>query len=168
MPKEIKLFTLAKKLNVGMNSFRTSLEKRNVPGADNINPNSRVPVDVALQLIQEHGKGMNKTQIDELITELQGGAPKAEPTAAPAPAPEQPATPAKEEAPQPAPEPSRRQGLKVVGKLAADGSIQKSEPAAPAPKVEAPKAEVKPEPTPQPAPVAPAPKVEEALHPQYL
>ena len=113
MPKEIKLFTLAKKLNVGMNSFRTSLEKRNVPGADNINPNSRVPVDVALQLIQEHGKGMNKTQIDELITELQGGAPKAE-------------------------------------------------PAAPAPKVEAPKAEVKPEPTPQPAPAAPAAKVEEA------
>ena len=162
MPKEIKLFTLAKKLNVGMNSFRTSLEKRNVPGADNINPNSRVPVDVALQLIQEHGKGMNKTQIDELITELQGGVPKAEPTAAPAPAPEQPAAPAKEEAPQPAPEPSRRQGLKVVGKLAADGSIQKSEPAAPAPKVEAPKAEVKPEPTPQPAPAAPAAKVEEA------
>ena len=162
MPKEIKLFTLAKKLNVGMNSFRTSLEKRNVPGADNINPNSRVPVDVALQLIQEHGKGMNKTQIDELITELQGGAPKAEPAAAPAPAAEQPAAPAKEEAPQPAPEPSRRQGLKVVGKLAADGSIQKSEPAAPAPKVEAPKAEVKPEPTPQPAPAAPAPKVEEA------
>ena len=162
MPKEIKLFTLAKKLNVGMNSFRTSLEKRNVPGADNINPNSRVPVDVALQLIQEHGKGMNKTQIDELITELQGGAPKAEPAAAPAPAPEQPAAPAKEEAPQPAPEPSRRQGLKVVGKLAADGSIQKSEPAAPAPKVEAPKAEVKPEPTPQPAPAAPAAKVEEA------
>ena len=162
MPKEIKLFTLAKKLNVGMNSFRTSLEKRNVPGADNINPNSRVPVDVALQLIQEHGKGMNKTQIDELITELQGGAPKAEPVAAPAPAPEQPAAPAKEESPQPAPEPSRRQGLKVVGKLAADGSIQKSEPAAPAPKVEAPKAEVKPEPTPQPAPAAPAAKVEEA------
>ena len=162
MPKEIKLFTLAKKLNVGMNSFRTSLEKRNVPGADNINPNSRVPVDVALQLIQEHGKGMNKTQIDELITELQGGAPKAEPTAVPAPAAEQPAAPAKEEAPQPAPEPSRRQGLKVVGKLAADGSIQKSEPAAPAPKVEAPKAEVKPEPTPQPAPAAPAAKVEEA------
>ena len=162
MPKEIKLFTLAKKLNVGMNSFRTSLEKRNVPGADNINPNSRVPVDVALQLIQEHGKGMNKTQIDELIAELQGGAPKAEPAAAPAPAPEQPAAPAKEEAPQPAPEPSRRQGLKVVGKLAADGSIQKSEPAAPAPKVEAPKAEVKPEPTPQPAPAAPAAKVEVA------
>ena len=162
MPKEIKLFTLAKKLNVGMNSFRTSLEKRNVAGADNINPNSRVPVDVALQLIQEHGKGMNKTQIDELITELQGGAPKAEPAAAPAPAPEQPAAPAKEEAPQPAPEPSRRQGLKVVGKLAADGSIQKSEPATPAPKVEAPKAEVKPEPTPQPAPAAPAAKVEEA------
>ena len=162
MPKEIKLFTLAKKLNVGMNSFRTSLEKRNVPGADNINPNSRVPVDVALQLIQEHGKGMNKTQIDELIAELQGGAPKAEPTAAPAPAPEQPAAPAKEEAPQPAPEPSRRQGLKVVGKLAADGSIQKSEPAAPAPKVEAPKAEVKPEPTPQSAPAAPAAKAEEA------
>ena len=162
MPKESKLFTLAKKLNVGMNSFRTSLEKRNVPGADNINPNSRVPVDVALQLIQEHGKGMNKTQIDELIAELQGGAPKAEPAAAPAPAPEQPAAPAKEEAPQPAPEPSRRQGLKVVGKLAADGSIQKSEPAAPAPKVEAPKAEVKPEPTPQPAPAAPAAKVEEA------
>ena len=162
MPKEIKLFTLAKKLNVGMNSFRTSLEKRNVPGADNINPNSRVPVDVALQLIQEHGKGMNKTQIDELIAELQGGAPKAEPAAAPAPAPEQPAAPAKEEAPQPAPEPSRRQGLKVVGKLAADGSIQKSEPATPAPKVEAPKAEVKPEPTPQPAPAAPAAKVEEA------
>ena len=83
MPKEIKLFTLAKKLNVGIASFRTSLEKRNVPGADNINPNSRVPVDIALQLIQEHGKGMNKTQIDELITELQGGAPKAEPVAAP-------------------------------------------------------------------------------------
>ena len=161
MPKEIKLFTLAKKLNVGMNSFRTSLEKRNVPGADNINPNSRVPVDVALQLIQEHGKGMNKTQIDELITELQGGAPKAEPAAAPASAAEQPAAPAKEEAPQPAPEPSRRQGLKVVGKLAADGSIQKSEPAAPAPKVEAPKAEAKPEPAPQPAPkVEEAPKAE--------
>ena len=162
MPKEIKLFTLAKKLNVGIASFRTSLEKRNVPGADNINPNSRVPVDIALQLIQEHGKGMNKTQIDELITELQGGAPKAEPAAAPAPQAEQPAAPAKEEAPQPAPEPSRRQGLKVVGKLAADGSIQKSEPAAPAPKVKAPKAEVKPEPAPQPATAAPAAKVEEA------
>ena len=173
MPKEIKLFTLAKKLNVGMNSFRTSLEKRNVPGADNINPNSRVPVDVALQLIQEHGKGMNKTQIDELITELQGGAPKAEP-AAPAPKVEAPKAEAKPEpAPEPAPAasaPKVEEAPKAEAKpeVKPEPVAAQPEPAAPAAKVEEapkaePKAEAKPEPVAvQPEPAAPAAKVEEA------
>ena len=57
MPKDIKLFTLAKELNVGIGSFKDSLEKKNVLDVNTITPNTRVPREVAEQLIAEHGKG---------------------------------------------------------------------------------------------------------------
>ena len=95
MPKDIKLFTLAKKLNVGIGSFKDSLEKKNVLDVNTITPNTRVPREVAEQLIAEHGKGMGKAEIAALLDTLSGAAAK--------PAPAKPA--AKPEAPvaEPAP-----------------------------------------------------------------
>ena len=66
MPKDIKLFTLAKELNVGIGSFKDSLEKKNVLDVNTITPNTRVPREVAEQLIAEHGKGMGKAEIATL------------------------------------------------------------------------------------------------------
>ena len=179
MPKDIKLFTLAKELNVGIGSFKDSLEKKNVLDVNTITPNTRVPREVAEQLIAEHGKGMGKAEIAALLDTLSGAAAK--------PAPAKPA--AKPEAPAAEPAPAkvkhietvvpedRRPSLSIKGSIATEKKAEpkpapkaKTEPKpkpAPAPKAEAPapaakpepKVEVKPEPKPEPAP-APAPKVE--------
>ena len=179
MPKDIKLFTLAKELNVGIGSFKDSLEKKNVLDVNTITPNTRVPREVAEQLIAEHGKGMGKAEIASLLDTLSGAAAK--------PAPAKPAT--KPEAPAAEPAPAkvkhietvvpedRRPSLNIKGSIATEKKAEakpaakaKAEPKpkpAPAPKAEAPapaakpepKVEVKPEPKPEPAP-APAPKVE--------
>ncbi len=179
MPKDIKLFTLAKELNVGIGSFKDSLEKKNVLDVNTITPNTRVPREVAEQLIAEHGKGMGKAEIAALLDTLSGAAAK--------PAPAKPAT--KPEAPAAEPAPAkvkhietvvpedRRPSLNIKGSIATEKKAEakpapkaKAEPKpkpAPAPKAEAPapaakpepKVEVKPEPKPEPAP-APAPKVE--------
>ena len=177
MPKDIKLFTLAKELNVGIGSFKDSLEKKNVLDVNTITPNTRVPREVAEQLIAEHGKGMGKAEIAALLDTLSGAAAK--------PAPAKPA--AKPEAPAAEPAPAkvkhietvvpedRRPSLNIKGSIATEKKAEpkpapkaKAEPKpAPAPKAEAPapevkpepKVEVKPEPKPEPAP-APAPKVE--------
>ena len=179
MPKDIKLFTLAKELNVGIGSFKDSLEKKNVLDVNTITPNTRVPREVAEQLIAEHGKGMGKAEIAALLDTLSGAAAK--------PAPAKPA--AKPEAPAAEPAPAkvkhietvvpedRRPSLNIKGSIATEKKAEakpaakaKAEPKpkpTPAPKAEAPapaakpepKVEVKPEPKPEPAP-APAPKVE--------
>ena len=179
MPKDIKLFTLAKELNVGIGSFKDSLEKKNVLDVNTITPNTRVPREVAEQLIAEHGKGMGKAEIAALLDTLSGAAAK--------PAPAKPA--AKPEAPVAEPAPAkvkhietvvpedRRPSLNIKGSISTEKKAEakpaakaKAEPKpkpAPAPKAEAPapaakpepKVEVKPEPKPEPAP-APTPKVE--------
>ena len=176
MPKDIKLIALAKELNVGIGSFKDSLEKKDGSDASAISPNTRVSREVAEQLVAEHGKGMTKTAIAELLDNLSGV------TAKPAPAkPEK-----KAEAPVAEPAPAkpkhietvipedRRPSLNIKGTIATEKKAEpkpepqvepKEKPAtpkpAPAPKVEAPapKVEAKPEVKPEPKP-APAPKVE--------
>ena len=176
MPKDIKLIALAKELNVGIGSFKDSLEKKDGSDASAISPNTRVSREVAEQLVAEHGKGMTKAAIAELLDNLSGA------TAKPAPAkPEK-----KAEAPVAEPAPAkpkhietvipedRRPSLNIKGTIATEKKAApkpepqadpKEKPAtpkpAPAPKEEAPtpkveaKLEVKPEPKP-----APTPKVE--------
>ena len=176
MPKDIKLIALAKELNVGIGSFKDSLEKKDGSDASAISPNTRVSREVAEQLIAEHGKGMTKAAIAELLDNLSGA------TAKPAPAkPEK-----KAEAPVAEPAPAkpkhietvipedRRPSLNIKGTIATEKKAApkpepqaepKEKPAtpkpAPAPKEEAPtpKVEAKPEVKPEPKP-APAPKVE--------
>ena len=176
MPKDIKLIALAKELNVGIGSFKDSLEKKDGSDASAISPNTRVSREVAEQLVAEHGKGMTKAAIAELLDNLSGA------TAKPAPAkPEK-----KAEAPVAEPAPAkpkhietvipedRRPSLNIKGTIATEKkAAPKPEPqaepkekpatpkAAPAPKEEAPtpKVEAKPEVKPEPKP-APAPKVE--------
>ena len=174
MPKDIKLFTLAKELNVGIGSFKDSLEKKNVLDVNTITPNTRVPREVAEQLIAEHGKGMGKAEIAALLDTLSGAAAK--------PAPAKPA--AKPEAPAAEPAPSkvkhietvipedRRPSLNIKGSISTEKKAEakpaakaKAEPKpkpAPAPKAEAPAPAAKPEPAPAPTPKAeaPAPKAE--------
>ena len=152
MPKDIKLFTLAKELNVGIGSFKDSLEKKNVLDVNTITPNTRVPREVAEQLIAEHGKGMGKAEIAALLDTLSGAAAK--------PAPAKPA--AKPEAPAAEPAPAkvkhietvvpedRRPSLNIKGSI----STEKKAEAKPAAKA---KAEPKPKPTPAPKAEAPAP-----------
>ncbi|MBF1396476.1 MAG: translation initiation factor IF-2, partial [Porphyromonas sp.] len=144
MPKDIKLFTLAKELNVGIGSFKDSLEKKNVLDVNTITPNTRVPREVAEQLIAEHGKGMGKAEIAALLDTLSGAAAK--------PAPAKPEAPAAEPAPAKVkhietvvPE-DRRPSLNIKGSIATE---KKAEPK-PAPKAKA-------EPKPAPAPKAEAP-----------
>ena len=173
MPKDIKLIALAKELNVGIGSFKDSLEKKDGSDASAISPNTRVSREVAEQLVAEHGKGMTKAAIAELLDNLSGA------TAKPAPAkPEK-----KAEAPVAEPAPAkpkhietvipedRRPSLNIKGTIATEKKAApkpepqaepKEKPAtpkpAPAPKEEAPtpkeeaKPEVKPEPKPTPAP----------------
>ena len=176
MPKDIKLIALAKELNVGIGSFKDSLEKKDGSDASAISPNTRVSREVAEQLVAEHGKGITKAAIAELLDNLSGA------TAKPAPAkPEK-----KAEAPVAEPAPAkpkhietvipedRRPSLNIKGTIATEKKAEskpepqaepKEKPAtpkpAPAPKVEAPtpKEEAKPEVKPEPKP-APAPKVE--------
>ena len=176
MPKDIKLIALAKELNVGIGSFKDSLEKKDGSDASAISPNTRVSREVAEQLVAEHGKGMTKAAIAELLDNLSGA------TAKPAPAkPEK-----KAEAPVAEPAPAkpkhietvipedRRPSLNIKGTIATEKkAAPKPEPQAepkekpttpkpaPAPKEEAPtpKEEAKPEVKPEPKP-APAPKVE--------
>ena len=176
MPKDIKLIALAKELNVGIGSFKDSLEKKDGSDASAISPNTRVSREVAEQLVAEHGKGMTKAAIAELLDNLSGA------TAKPAPAkPEK-----KAEAPVAEPAPAkpkhietvipedRRPSLNIKGTIATEKKATpkpepqaepKEKPAtpkpAPAPKEEAPtpKVEVKPEVKPEPKP-SPAPKVE--------
>ncbi len=174
MPKDIKLFTLAKELNVGIGSFKDSLEKKNVLDVNTITPNTRVPREVAEQLIAEHGKGMGKAEIAALLDTLSGATAKPAP-AKPAAKPEAPAaepTPAKVKHIETVVPEDRRPSLNIKGSIATEKKAEakpaakakaepkpKPEPApAPAPKVEAPapKAEPKPESKPAPAP-APAP-----------
>ena len=181
MPKDIKLIALAKELNVGIGSFKDSLEKKDGSDASAISPNTRVSREVAEQLVAEHGKGMTKAAIAELLDNLSGA------TAKPAPAkPEK-----KAEAPVAEPAPAkpkhietvipedRRPSLNIKGTIATEKKAApkpepqaepKEKPAtpkpatpkpAPAPKEEAPtpKVEAKPEVKPEPKPT-PAPKVE--------
>ena len=176
MPKDIKLIALAKELNVGIGSFKDSLEKKDGSDASAISPNTRVSREVAEQLVAEHGKGMTKAAIAELLDNLSGA------TAKPAPAkPEKKAEAPVAEPAQAKPKhietvipEDRRPSLNIKGTIATEKKAApkpepqaepKEKPAtpkpAPAPKEEAPtpKVEAKPEVKPEPKP-APAPKVE--------
>ena len=176
MPKDIKLIALAKELNVGIGSFKDSLEKKDGSDASAISPNTRVSREVAEQLIAEHGKGMTKAAIAELLDNLSGA------TAKPAPAkpekkaeaPVAEAAPAKPKHIETVIPEDRRPSLNIKGTIATEKKAApkpepqaepKEKPAtpkpAPAPKEEAPtpKVEAKPEVKPEPKP-APAPNVE--------
>ena len=176
MPKDIKLIALAKELNVGIGSFKDSLEKKDGSDASAISPNTRVSREVAEQLVAEHGKGMTKAAIAELLDNLSGA------TAKPAPAkpekkaeaPVAEAAPAKPKHIETVIPEDRRPSLNIKGTIATEKKAApkpepqaepKEKPAtpkpAPAPKEEAPtpKVEAKPEVKPEPKP-APTPKVE--------
>ena len=158
MPKDIKLITLAKELNVGIGSFKESLEKKEGSDANAITPNTRVSREVAEQLVAEHGKGMTKAEIASLLDNLSGA------TAKPAPAKPE----AKAEAPAVEPAPAKPKHIETVvpedrrPSLHIKGTIATQKKATPKPE---PQAEPKEKPaTAKPAPApkeeAPAPKVE--------
>ena len=150
MPKDIKLFTLAKELNVGIGSFKESLEKKDVLDVNTINPNTRVPRQIAEQLIAEHGRGMGKAEISQLLDKLDGSAatPKAEP-AKPKEEPKPESRPAKETHIETVIPEDRRPSLNIKGSIA---DLKPKSEVKPEPKVE-----VKPEPKPEPK-ATPAPK----------
>ena len=150
MPKDIKLFTLAKELNVGIGSFKESLEKKDVLDVNTINPNTRVPRQIAEQLIAEHGRGMGKAEISQLLDKLDGSAatPKAEP-AKPKEEPKPESRPAKETHIETVIPEDRRPSLNIKGSIA---DLKPKAEVKPEPKVE-----VKPEPKPEPK-ATPAPK----------
>ena len=168
MPKDIKLFTLAKELNVGIGSFKESLEKKDVLDVNTINPNTRVPRQIAEQLIAEHGRGMGKAEISQLLDKLDGSAatPKTEPTK-PKEEPKPESRSAKETHIETVIPEDRRPSLNIKGSIA---DLKPKAEVKPEPKVEV-KPEAKPEPKATPAPKpqpeakpaeAPAPaKVEE-------
>ena len=168
MPKDIKLFTLAKELNVGIGSFKESLEKKDVLDVNTINPNTRVTRQIAEQLIAEHGRGMGKAEISQLLDKLDGSAatPKTEP-AKPKEEPKPESRPAKETHIETVIPEDRRPSLNIKGSIA---DLKPKAEVKPEPKVEG-KPEPKPEPKATPAPKpqpeakpaeAPAPaKVEE-------
>ena len=158
MPKDIKLITLAKELNVGIGSFKESLEKKEGSDANAITPNTRVSREVAEQLVAEHGKGMTKAEIASLLDNLSGA------TAKPAPAKPE----AKVEAPAVEPAPAKPKHIETVvpedrrPSLNIKGSIATQKKAAPKPELQAEPKE-KPataKPAPAPKEEAPAPKVE--------
>lgn len=168
MPKDIKLFTLAKELNVGIGSFKESLEKKDVLDVNTINPNTRVPRQIAEQLIAEHGRGMGKAEISQLLDKLDGSAatPKTEP-AKPKEEPKPESRPAKETHIETVIPEDRRPSLNIKGSIA---DLKPKAEVKPEPKVEVkpePKSEPKATPAPKPQPEvkpaeAPAPaKVEE-------
>ena len=150
MPKDIKLFTLAKELNVGIGSFKESLEKKDVLDVNTINPNTRVPRQIAEQLIAEHGRGMGKAEISQLLDKLDGSVatPKAEPTK-PKEEPKAESRPAKETHIETVIPEDRRPSLNIKGSIA---DLKPKAEVKPEPKVE-----VKPEPKPEPK-ATPAPK----------
>lgn len=150
MPKDIKLFTLAKELNVGIGSFKESLEKKDVLDVNTINPNTRVPRQIAEQLIAEHGRGMGKAEISQLLDKLDGSAatPKIEPTK-PKEEPKAESRLAKETHIETVIPEDRRPSLNIKGSIA---DLKPKAEVKPEPKVE-----VKPEPKPEPK-VTPAPK----------
>ena len=150
MPKDIKLFTLAKELNVGIGSFKESLEKKDVLDVNTINPNTRVPRQIAEQLIAEHGRGMGKAEISQLLDKLDGSAatPKTEP-AKPKEEPKAESRPAKETHIDTVIPEDRRPSLNIKGSIA---DLKPKAEVKPEPKVE-----VKPEPKPEPK-STPAPK----------
>lgn len=150
MPKDIKLFTLAKELNVGIGSFKESLEKKDVLDVNTINPNTRVPRQIAEQLIAEHGRGMGKAEISQLLDKLDGSAatPKTEP-AKPKEEPKPESRPAKETHIETVIPEDRRPSLNIKGSIA---DLKPKAEVKPEPKVE-----VKPEPKPEPR-ATPAPK----------
>ena len=150
MPKDIKLFTLAKELNVGIGSFKESLEKKDVLDVNTINPNTRVPRQIAEQLIAEHGRGMGKAEISQLLDKLDGSAatPKTEP-AKPKEEPKAESRPAKETHIETVIPEDRRPSLNIKGSIA---DLKPKAEVKPEPKVE-----VKPEPKPEPK-ATPAPK----------
>ena len=150
MPKDIKLFTLAKELNVGIGSFKESLEKKDVLDVNTINPNTRVPRQIAEQLIAEHGRGMGKAEISQLLDKLDGSAatPKTEP-AKPKEEPKPESRPAKETHIETVIPEDRRPSLNIKGSIA---DLKPKAEVKPEPKVE-----VKPEPKPEPKAI-PAPK----------
>ena len=150
MPKDIKLFTLAKELNVGIGSFKESLEKKDVLDVNTINPNTRVPRQIAEQLIAEHGRGMGKAEITQLLDKLDGSAatPKTEP-AKPKEEPKPESRPAKETHIETVIPEDRRPSLNIKGSIA---DLKPKAEVKPEPKVE-----VKPEPKPEPK-ATPAPK----------
>ncbi len=178
MPKDIKLIALAKELNVGVGSIQETLEKKNLIEGVNITPNTRVSRQIAEQLIAEHGRGLDRTKITDLLDKLDGSkvvSKPAEEKPAPTPKPEkvEEEKPVKSQYIETSIPEERRMGLKIKGNIA---DLQpKAEPTAkaevkPAPQLESkvevkpkakevkdvkpePKVEVKPEP-------APAPKVE--------
>ena len=150
MPKDIKLFTLAKELNVGIGSFKESLEKKDVLDVNTINPNTRVPRQIAEQLIAEHGRGMGKAEISQLLDKLDGSAatPKTEP-AKPKEEPKLESRLAKETHIETVIPEDRRPSLNIKGSIA---DLKPKAEVKPEPKVE-----VKPEPKPEPK-ATPAPK----------
>lgn len=150
MPKDIKLFTLAKELNVGIGSFKESLEKKDVLDVNTINPNTRVPRQIAEQLIAEHGRGMGKAEISQLLDKLDGSAatPKTEP-AKPKEEPKAESRPAKETHIETVIPEDRRPSLNIKGSIA---DLKPKAEVKPEPKVE-----MKPEPKPEPK-ATPAPK----------
>ena len=150
MPKDIKLFTLAKELNVGIGSFKESLEKKDVLDVNTINPNTRVPRQIAEQLIAEHGRGMGKAEITQLLDKLDGSVatPKTEP-AKPKEEPKAESRPAKETHIETVIPEDRRPSLNIKGSIA---DLKPKAEVKPEPKVE-----VKPEPKPEPK-ATPAPK----------
>ena len=183
MPKDIKLIALAKELNVGVGSIQETLEKKNLIEGVNITPNTRVSRQIAEQLIAEHGRGLDRTKITDLLDKLDGSkavSKPAEEKPTPTPKPEkvEEEKPVKSQYIETSIPEERRMGLKIKGNIA---DLQpKAEPTAktevkPAPqpesKVEAkpkakevkevkpePKVEVKPEPAPAPKVEAPAPE----------
>ena len=146
MPKEIKLFILSKELNVGVGSLKDSLERRGFPNAEAVNPNTKVSLDLASQLIQEHGKHLGKDRLEAILAKLTSPAPAKERAQEPRPAQEAPEKKPREvtHIDTVVPE-DRRPSLNIKG------SIKPTEPKpAPQPEVkEEPKVEVKPAPEPE-------------------
>ncbi|WP_299554333.1 translation initiation factor IF-2 [uncultured Porphyromonas sp.] len=174
----MKLFALAKQLNVGIGSLKESLERRNVPNMEKITPNTRVSQEIAMQLLQEHGKHLGKERLEEILHELDG-------SAAAKPQVTEPEVKETKEEKKPKgvkhieteiPE-EKRPSLNIKGTIKQEAKKQETKPTA-TPKVEpkaeakpkaetkretkpAPKAEPKKEPTPQPeAEPKPEPKSE--------
>ncbi len=183
MPKDIKLIALAKELNVGVGSIQETLEKKNLIEGVNITPNTRVSRQIAEQLIAEHGRGLDRTKITDLLDKLDGSKAVTKPTEEkPAPTPKsekvEEEKPVKSQYIETSIPEERRMGLKIKGNIA---DLQpKPEPTAKEevkptpqsePKVESkpkakevkdvkpePKVELKPEPAPAPKVEAPAPE----------